>query len=117
MSDDSVERIPTEAIDRLLRVAHADSLGPDGRRTNVEHLEVVEALSFIQRTLAERIETVKDEDEKKKLDHLVRRIFSHECEWDKKHQAKLMALLSAPKSAGVIFKLRERIHRLFCAVD
>jgi hypothetical protein len=37
-SDDSKERIPTDAVDSLLRVAHADSLGPDGRRTNFGNL-------------------------------------------------------------------------------
>jgi len=117
VSDHSIERIPTEAIDRLLRVAHADSLGPDGRRTNLEHLEAVERLSRLKHALAERMETVKDEDEKEKLDRLVRRMFAEdECKWDKKNQTKLLALLAAPKSVGVIFKLRERIHRIFCKV-
>lgn len=117
MSDDKVERIPTEAIDRLLRVAHANTLGPDGHRTNLEYLEVAEALSRLKHTLAELMETVKDENEKKKLDRLVRRMFAEdECKWDKKNQAKLLALLTAPKSVGVIFKLRERIHRIFCKV-
>jgi len=33
MNDGSIDKIPTKAIDNLLRVAHADSLGPDGRES------------------------------------------------------------------------------------
>ncbi len=32
MSDGSIERIPADTVDTVLRVAHGDSLGPDGRR-------------------------------------------------------------------------------------
>jgi len=47
--DDSIERIlRADAIDNLLRVAHADSLGPDGRRTNLENLQALEALDFVE---------------------------------------------------------------------
>jgi hypothetical protein len=117
MSDGSVERIPAEAIDSLLRVAHADSLGPDGRRTNSQYLEASEALALLESALAERIKGAKSESEKKELNHLTRRIFAEDgCKWDKKNQTKLLALLAAPKSVGVIFKLRERIHRIFCNV-
>ena len=36
MDGGGIERIPTDAIDSLLRVPHADGLGPDGRRTNLK---------------------------------------------------------------------------------
>jgi hypothetical protein len=111
-----VEQIPAGDIDNLLRVAHADSLSPDGRRTNLQFLEAVESLSHVQKALAERINTVKDENEKKELDRLARRIFAEDgCEWDKKHRAQLLTVLVEPKGLGVIFRFRERLHRLFCS--
>ena len=47
MPDGTIERIPAEDVDNLLRVAHADSLGPDGQRTNLQYLEVFETLDFL----------------------------------------------------------------------
>jgi hypothetical protein len=114
MPGSGIERIPAEDIDKLLRVAHADSLGPDGDRTNLQFLEAVESLSRVQDLLAERIKTVKDENEKEELNRLTRRIFAG-CEWDKKHAAELLALLLERKDVGVVFRLRERLHRLFCS--
>jgi len=76
MNDGGVERIQTDAIDSLLRVAHADGLGPDGRRTNLEYLQAREALDFLEHGLAERTKAIKSDKEKQQLDRLVRRIFS-----------------------------------------
>lgn len=117
MDDGGVERIPTDAIDSLLRVAHADGLGPDGRRTNLEYLQVREGLDFLERGLAERTRATKSEKEKQELDRVVRRIFSEgKCTWDARHRGELTTLLAAPGSVGIAFKIRERIHRIFCAV-
>jgi hypothetical protein len=117
MDDGGVERIPTDAIDSLLRVAHADGLGPDGRRTNLEYLQVRETLGFLEQGLAERTKATKSVKERQELDRVVRRIFSQgECEWDARHREKLTMLLAAPGSVGIAFKIRERIHRIFCAV-
>jgi hypothetical protein len=117
MNDGGVERIPTDAIDNLLRVAHADSLGPDGHRTNLEYLQVFEGLDFLGHGLAERAKATESEEERQELDHLVRRIFSEgKCKWDALHRNELTILLAAPGSVGIAFKIRERIHRIFCAV-
>jgi hypothetical protein len=115
--DDSVERISSDAIDNLLRVAHADSLGPDGRRTNLEYLQTVEALCLVEHSLAERKKTIKSEKEMQVLDRLVRRVFAEEkCSWDALHSSDLTMLLVAPGSVGIAFRIRERIHRIFCSV-
>lgn len=117
MDDGGVERIPTDAIDSLLRVAHADGLGPDGRRTNLEYLQVREGLDFLEHGLAERTKATKSEKERQELDRVVRRIFSEgKCKWDARHRSELTRLLAAPGSVGIAFKIRERIHRVFCAV-
>ena len=117
MDDGAVERIPTDAIDSLLRVAHADGLGPDGRRTNLEYLQVQEGLGFLKHGLAERTKAIRSETERQELDRLARRIFSQgKCKWDSQYREKLMMLIAAPRSVGILFKIRERIHRIFCAV-
>ena len=117
MNDGSIERIPTDAVDTLLRVAHADGLGPDGRRTNLEYLQAREALDFLERGLAERTNAVKTEHERQELDRLVRRVFAEgKCRWDTRHRGELMTLLAAPATVGTAFKIRDRIHRIFCPV-
>jgi hypothetical protein len=117
MDDGGVERIPTDSIDSLLRVAHADGLGPDGRRTSLEYLQVREGLDFLEHGLAERTKATKSEKERQELDRVVRRIFSEgKCKWDARHRGELTTLLAAPGSVGIAFKIRERIHRIFCAV-
>lgn len=117
-SDDSIERIPSDDMDSILRVGHADSLGPDGRRTNVEFLQSLEALDSIQHGMADRIKTIRSDAEKKALDRLCRRIFSEkQCKWDARHEAQLMMLLTAPQNVGIIFRIRERIHRIFCSIE
>jgi hypothetical protein len=116
-NDDSVERIPSGAIDNLVRVAHEDGLGPDGQRTNLGYLQSLEALDLLQHGLAERSKTIKSEKERRSLDHLVRRIFSDgKCKWDAAHTTELTMLLTSPGSVGIIFRIRERIHRIFCPV-
>src|SRR5260221_8791547 len=118
ISDGSIERIPTEAVDNLLRVAHADSLGPDGHRTNLEYLQAREALTLFGKGIEERMKTIRSENEREQLNRLTRRIFSEgKCGWDARHTGELMALLAAPESVGIAFKIRERIHRLFCPVS
>jgi hypothetical protein len=117
-SDDSKERIPTDSVDSLLRLAHADSLGPDGRRTNLENLQSLEALDFLQHVMAERVKTIKSDREKNELDRLVRRICAEgKCKWDARHAGELMTLLVAPRSVGFAFRTRERIHRIFCSIE
>src|SRR5258708_7624427 len=107
MDDGGVERIPAYAIDSLLRVGHADGLGPDGRRTNLEYLQVREELGFLERGLAERTKATKSEKERQELDRVVRRIFSEgKCKWDARHRAELTTLLAAPESVGIAFQIR-----------
>jgi hypothetical protein len=117
MGDGGVERISTDDIDRLFRVAHADSLGPDGSRTNLEYLQAFETLDFMGHGIAERTKAIKSEKERQELDRLARRIFSQgKCRWDAQYKEKLMMLIAAPGSVGIAFKIRERIHRIFCAM-
>jgi hypothetical protein len=117
MDEGGVERIPTDAIDSLLRVAHADGLGPDGLRTNLEYLQVRQGLDFLQHGIAERTKATKSEKGRQELDRLVRRIFSEgKCKWDARHRGELTTLLADPGSVGIAFKIRERIHRIVCAV-
>lgn len=117
MNDDGVERIPADRIDLLLRVAHADAIGPDGRRTNLEYLQASEALDALKHGIAERMKAIKSEKEKQELDRLTRRIFAEgKCKWDTRHVGELMVLLTAPGTLKVGFKIRERIHRIFCPV-
>lgn len=97
MDGGGIERIPTDAIDSLLRVAHADGLGPDGRRTNLKYLQAFEALDLLGRGLAKRTKATKSEKERQELDRVVRRIFSEgKCKWDARHRHELTALLAAP---------------------
>ena len=115
--DDSIERIPSDAIDNLLRVAHADSLGPDGRRTNLENLQALEALDFVEHGLSERKNSLKSEKERQVLDRMIRRMFTEgKCRWDTLHASELMTLVVAPGKVGIAFRIRERIHRIFCPV-
>lgn len=117
MDDGSIERIPTHSIDDLLRVGHADGLGPDGVRTNLQYLQASEALGLIQTRLAERMKAVNGENEERELNHLVRRIFAEgKCSWDTRNANQLLALLITPEKVGLSFKFRERIHRFFCHV-
>jgi hypothetical protein len=115
-NDGSTEQVPDADIDSLTRFAHANSLGPDGKRTNLEYLETLEALDYLEHAIAERMKTIK-EHEKPELDRLVRRLFAeNQCEWDKKHAAQLTAMLANPRNVGIIFRIRDRIHCRSCPV-
>jgi hypothetical protein len=88
-----VEKVPADQMDYLLRVGHADGPSPDGNRTNLESLQLLEALEAIRTALAER--TFKNDDEKREADNLVRRALATDgCSWDKKNAAQLLALVS-----------------------
>lgn len=118
MNDEGIERIPADAIDNLLRVAHADSLGPDGQRTSLEYLQAYESLDFLQHGLEKRIKEIKSDKEKQVLDRLTRRIFAEgKCKWDALHTVELTMLLTAPGNVRLAFRIRERIHRIFCPVE
>jgi hypothetical protein len=115
MSGEGIERIPTEDIDNLLRVMHADSVSPGGNRTNLESLEAIETLARIQDRITERMRTIKSDKERAELDRLTRRIFADgKCRWDAKHSVELMLLLTEPGNVGYLFKLRNRFHLVFC---
>lgn len=104
-------------MDNLTRVAHADSLAPNGRRTNLESLQAIETLDLLQHAIAERVKTLTTDGEKEQLDHLVRRVFSGEqCEWDARHATQLTLMLTGQQNVGVVFRIRERIHRVFCSI-
>ena len=115
--EENIERIPANEIDWLTRFAHADSMSPEGDRTNIRVLESLEALDLVQKSLAERIKTPMSEKESERLDRLVRRIFAeNQCAWDAKHAGMLLALLASPKDVGAVFKFREWIHRFSCPI-
>ena len=111
---DGIERVPAPEVDDILRVAHADSVAPgDPPKTNLELLRTIEALERVRNAAANR--TFKNDREKSEADNLVRRSFATDgCDWDKKNSNQLFTLAIQPETVGVIFKLRERLHRLFC---
>jgi len=111
---EEIERIPTDVVDDILRVAHADALSPADERTNLENLEKLEALDALENAISNR--TFKDDREKSEVDNLIRRSFATDgCAWDKKNASQLLVLALKPEEVGVSFKLRERLHRLFCS--
>jgi hypothetical protein len=113
--DDTVERVPTEQVENLLRVAHADSLSPDGSKTNLEKLKARQALQQIRDLAEQREKSFKNERERRQADAFVRRSFATGgCAWDKTNSAELLRLALEPDNVGVIFKLRERLHRMIC---
>lgn len=111
---DGIERVATREVDDILRVAHADGVSRAGHRTNLETLQVLEALERVRNTAANR--TFKSDREKRKADNLVRRSFAEDgCEWDRRNASVLLDLALKPEYVGIGFKLRERLHRLFCS--
>jgi hypothetical protein len=110
--DDGVERIPAENVDDALRVAHADGLTPDGTQSNLETLEVLESVSRLKNAVANRMKTVKNDTEKRELDALIKRHFSPQCGFDRKHGNILFHLAIDPSRVSWYWKLRERIHRI-----
>lgn len=111
-----IERVPAHEIDNILRTAHANSTSPGGHQTNLETLAVIERLERIKTLLATRV--FKNDREKREADNLVRRSFATDgCDWDKRHSNQLLDLLLQPETVGAFFKLRERLHRLFCSAS
>lgn len=112
---DKIERVPTADIDNLVRVAHADSLSAGGQKTNLENLQVLEALDHIRALTVERMKTIKSPREETEVNGLIERAHATDgCEWDKQHYVKLMQLALGPQKVGLLFKIQERTHRMFC---
>jgi hypothetical protein len=113
--NDKIERIPTEEIDNVVRVAHADSLSADGKKTNSETLETLEALERVRALAVERMKTIKSPSEQAHVNSLIARASATDgCEWDKQHYVLLMKLALEPWNVGLIPKLQERLHRVSC---
>jgi len=111
---DRIDKVPAHEVDDILRVAHADQISPAGRRTNLENLEALEGLTAIENAIVKR--TYKDDRERSDATNLIRRSFGRDgCSWDQKNAGRLLTLALEPENVGVIFKLRERLHRLFCS--
>jgi hypothetical protein len=110
-----IEKRLAPEIEDILRVAHADSFAPgDPPKTNLELLRTIEALERIGNAAANR--TFKNDGEKNEAGNLLARSFATDgCDWDKRNSSQLLALAIQPETTGVIFKLRERFHRLFCS--
>lgn len=115
MPESITERVSKADADNLLRIAHASSLAEKGDKTNLEVCQEILALHRIETAVRDRIATCKTEEEKEFSNLLINRSFAKDgCDWDKAHGAKLFELAVKPSSVGIIFKLQERIHRLFC---
>jgi hypothetical protein len=113
---DKIEEVPAGEVDDILRVAHADSVSPSGRGTNLESLEALEALEGLREAIANR--TFRSDRERGGSDNLVRRSFATDgCDWDRKNSKQLLTLALRPETVGVVFKVRERVHRLFCSLS
>ena len=112
-NEGGTERIPADEIDDILRVAHADGIIPGEHRTNLELLEDLVALECVRSAVVNR--SFKNAREKKRADSLAARSFATDgCEWDKKNANQLFTLAFQPETVGIIFKFRERLHRLLC---
>lgn len=109
-----IEKVEAGEADNLVRVAHASSLDAKGEKTNLELLNDLLALHRIKVATENRINSLKTEAEKKSVDSLIERSFAGRFEWDKKHKQKLISLAINPSGVGPVFKVQERIHRLFC---
>jgi|ERR1700722_3751650 len=111
----SIERVATEDVDRLLRVGHGASVSHDGSKTNLQLTETALSLHKLKKAAEERIASCKTEAERKSANQFISRAFASDgCEWDKVHHAQLMNLALQPWNVGVLFKMKERIHRLSC---
>jgi hypothetical protein len=111
--DETIENVPVHEVGNILRVSHADAVSPSGAGTNLEKLESLEALRRVEKAIANR--TFKNEHERSETDNLIRRAFATDgCAWDKENSNQLLSLALRPETVGVVFKLRERLHRLLC---
>jgi len=111
MPEGVVERLTGGDMESVIRHMHADSISPSGKRTNLEALEAIEALTLVEEAAQERSESIKSEAEKQEVDMLIRRSFNPECEFDRKYSAIIAALALKPDEVSWYWKLRERIHR------
>jgi hypothetical protein len=112
-AQDQVERLAAGEIDGLQRLARSEDLSPNRERTNLQNLEVIEALGTIEK--AARNRTFANDREKCEADDLIRRAFATDgCDWDKRNSHVLIGLACQPTSVGMSSKLRERWHRIFC---
>ncbi len=110
---DCVERIRADEIESLVRLAHADGPSASGERTNLETLVTLEALEHIG-TLAKN-KKFKNAREKSEADNFIRRAYApNGCYWDKKNSTNLTQLALEPEKVGLVFKIQERLHRVFC---
>jgi hypothetical protein len=113
--NEKIERILTEDIDNLVRVAHADGPFPGGSQTNLQTLEDVESLERVRSLAVERTKTVKNPREQAQVNSFIARALAKDgCDWDKQHYVLLMKLALEPWNVGLIPKLQERLHRVFC---
>jgi hypothetical protein len=105
------ERLTAREAERVLRVALADSPTASGTMTNLEALNQLEALCYMEDAIHERMKRVKNEAEKKELDKLIERSFQPKCAFDRKYSHELTTLAIAPREVSWHWKLRERWHR------
>lgn len=110
------ERFAPSEADNLLRLGHASSLfASDQTKTNLELLESLLALDRAREVAQRRISTIKTKQEEEAVNSLIQRSLDNGgCPWDITHKAELLRLALDPSAAGLIFKLQERLHRLFC---
>jgi hypothetical protein len=112
MPDGPVERLTDGEAESVIRYMYADSISPDGKMTNLEALETIEALAHVEDACRERMKSIKNEAEKKEVSMLIDRSFQPKCEFDRKHSSLLATLAIKPDEVSWYWKLRERIHRV-----
>jgi hypothetical protein len=83
------------------------------RPTLTELLEKREILLELNETIDKRL-VYCSEEEALRVEALKKRALYPECNFARKHRLMLYALAVAPDRVSWIFKLRERIHRIFC---
>jgi hypothetical protein len=110
---DCIERIPADEIDSVIRLAHADGPSASGEQTNLDTLLAVEALENIENLAKNR--KYKNAREKAEADSFIRRAFApNGCYWDTKNSTNLTRLALEPEKVGLVFKIQERLHKVFC---
>jgi hypothetical protein len=83
------------------------------RPTLAEILDKREIQLGLKEAIHQRL-VYSSEEEALKVEALSRRALNPRCDFDRKHRLMICALALAPDQVGWIFKLQERIHRLFC---